>query len=223
MKIHLHKELDRLKRHLFHLSAMVEENFNLSISAVLEGNPDVGKGVAARDVEIDQLEVEVEEECLKILALYQPVAIDLRFIIAALKMTNDLERIGDLALNIASGSACQSGEAIPADLGSSLQKLSERACVMLRQSLEALMEMSADKARGVLAADDEVDAMYLELANTIKARLNADPENNNSMISWLMAAKSIERVADHATNIAEDTIYSVEGEIVRHGGIQTPS
>jgi len=217
LKIHLHKELDRLKRHLFHLSAMVEENFNLSIAAVLEGNPDSGQIVTDRDVEIDQLEVEVEEECLKILALYQPVAVDLRFIIAALKMTNDLERIGDLALNIASGSACRAGEAIPSDLGAGLQHLAAKACIMLRQSLEALMDMNTTTARDVLAADDEVDAMYLEFATTVKGRLTADPAKNNSLISWLMAAKSIERVADHATNIAEDTIYSLEGEIVRHG------
>lgn len=217
MKIHLQKELDRLKRNLFHLSSLVEENFKLSIKAVYAGDPELAKRVRDSDTEIDELEVEVEEECLKILALHQPVAIDLRFLVAALKMNNDLERIGDLAVNIASGRACRNGEAMPTALGRELQELGERARAMLRQALEALMEMDAESARAVLAADDEVDVMYYEYAKAVKIRCVQETDRHSALISWLMAGKSIERVADHATNIAEDTIYSVEGEIVRHG------
>ncbi len=217
MKIHLQKELDKLKRQLFHLSAVVEESFHLSIKAVFEGDADLGRKVRERDAEIDQLEVEVEEECLKVLALHQPVAIDLRFLIVALKMNNDLERIGDLAVNIASGKACSAGEEMTPDLGARLKEMGEMASVMLRQSLEALMVMDPDAARKVLAADDEVDTKYFEFASRIKSLITEDPARANAYISWLMAAKSIERVADHATNIAEDTIYSAEGEIVRHG------
>ncbi|MDX2473939.1 MAG: phosphate signaling complex protein PhoU [Candidatus Krumholzibacteria bacterium] len=217
MKIHLQKELDKLKRQLFHLSAVVEENFQLSIKAVFEGDVELGKKVRERDDEIDQLEVEVEEECLKILALHQPVAIDLRFLIVALKMNNDLERIGDLAVNIASGKACAAGEAMTPDLGARLQEMGEMASIMLRQSLEGLMAMDPVAARVVLAADDDVDDKYYEFAGLIKGLITSEPDRAKAYISWLMAAKSIERVADHATNIAEDTIYSVEGEIVRHG------
>jgi phosphate transport system protein len=217
VKIHLQKEIDKLKRNLFHVSTLVEENFKLSIKAVYEGDPELAKRVRDRDTKIDALEVELEEECLKILALHQPVAIDLRFLVAALKMNNDLERIGDLAVNIAGGRACRDGEAMPAELGHQLQELGERARAMLRQALEALMEMNAGAARAVLAADDEVDIMYYEYAKAVKIRFVQDTEHHNALISWLMAGKSIERVADHATNIAEDTIYSVEGAIVRHG------
>lgn len=217
MKIHLQTELDRLKQQLFHLSSLVEENFLLSVRTVLEGDATAGETAKRHDVEIDRLEVDVEEECLKILALHQPVAIDLRFLITALKMNNDLERIGDLAVNIANGNACRRGDAMPADLAAGLRDLAEKARLMLRRSLEALMAMDTAEARAVLAADDEVDAMYHEFSVTIKKQLAENPARQGNLISWLMAAKSIERVADHATNIAEDTIYSVDGEIVRHG------
>ena len=217
MKIHLHKELDRLKKQLFHLSTVVEENFTLSIQAVLAGDSQQGAAVRERDLEIDQLEVEVEEECLKILALHQPVATDLRFIVAALKMNNDFERIGDLAVNIASGNACSNGEAMPTELGMSLQVMAGKARLMLHQSLEALMAMDVAGAKAVLAADDEVDRLYHEFSATVQQELKKSPSQQGALISWLMAAKSIERVADHATNIAEDTIYSAEGEIIRHG------
>ena len=216
MKIHLQKELDRLKRQLFHLSALVEESFTLSIAAVLTGDEQAAAVLQKRDTEVDQLEVEVEEECLKILALHQPVATDLRFLVAALKMNNDLERIGDLAVNIANCNACRRGEAMPPELGGRLQDLGDKARVMLRQALETLMVINPTGAREVLAADDRVDAMYHEFSETIKSLMVKTPDRHGSLVSWLMAAKSIERVADHATNIAEDTIYSVEGEIVRH-------
>ncbi len=217
MTIHLQTELDKLRRQLFHLSSLVEENFTLAVRTVLHGDATAGDAVRRHDLQIDRLEVEVEEECLKILALHQPVAVDLRFLVAALKMTNDLERIGDLAVNIANGHASRAGQAMPAGLGARLQEIADRARTMLRQSLEALMAMNTVSARSVLAADDEVDAMYHRFAATIVERLAGEPANRAHLVSWLMAAKSIERVADHATNIAEDTIYSVDGEIVRHG------
>jgi phosphate transport system protein len=219
MKIHLQKEIDRLKAQVFHLSALVEESFVLSVQAVLTGDAKQGEEVANLDLEIDRFEVEVEEECLKILALHQPVAVDLRFLVAVLKMNNDLERIGDLAVNIASGRACRGGLPMPPELGPRLEELAAKARHMLRQSLAALMEMNVQAARAVLAADDEVDDMYLGFSTEVKQRMANAPEDHGALISWLMAAKSIERIADHATNIAEDMIYSAEGNIVRHGRI----
>ena len=216
MKIHLQNELDRLKQRLFHLSAMVEENLTMGVEAVLAGDAAAGERVRQRDADIDRLEVEVEEECLKILALHQPVAIDLRLLIAILKMNNDLERISDLAVSIASGSACRAGEAMPEELGARMQELANKGRAMLRKTLESLMAMDVRVAREVLAADDEVDALYFKFSGVIKTMLATNPEDKGWLISWLMAAKCLERVGDHATNIAEDTIYSVEGEIVRH-------
>jgi phosphate transport system protein len=218
MKIHLQKEIDGLKKHLFHLSALVEENLKLAIRAVYEDDSELARTVKAKDKEIDKIEVEVEEDCLKILALHQPVAVDLRFLIAALKMNNDLERIGDLAVNIAGIQPRLKSDASPAIFGEKLNSLGEKARAMLRKSLEALMEMDPAGARVVLHSDDEVDGDYRKFIGIVRNELAGNPEGADLMVAWILAAKAIERVADLATNIAEDTIYTVEGEIVRHGG-----
>lgn len=217
MKIHLQIELDRLKKQLFHLSSLVEESLKMAIRAVKEDDSKLARSVRKRDDHIDALEIEVEEECLKILALHQPVAIDLRFLIAALKMNNDLERIGDLAVNIAGIQPRLKGDHGPPIFGDRLQALGEKAQSMLRKSLESLMNMDTDGARDVLVADDEVDRDYKSFIGILQDELSTDPSRSEAVFAFLMAAKSIERVADLATNIAEDTIYTVEGEIVRHG------
>lgn len=217
MKIHLQKEIDQLKKRLFHLSALVEENLEKAIRAVTTSDRELAREVRAADQEIDLLEVEVEEECLKILALHQPVAVDLRYLIAALKMNNDLERIGDLAVNIARGKGCRRGKPLPPELAASFLELGLKSRTMLRDSLDALMNLDAPKAYQILKDDDEVDALYHELSRNLATRMTDDPQQSENTVCWLLAAKSIERVADLATNIAEDTIYTVEGKIVRHG------
>lgn len=216
MKIHLQRELDQVKQRLFHLSSLVEENFKLAMQAVVEGDVELAARVRELDHEIDRLEVGLEEECLKILALYQPVATDLRLLVAALKINNDLERIGDLAVYIARGKGCLSGVSLPAELAGRFNSIGESARRMLRKSLEAQMNMDAARAREVLAADDAVDAEYHELSELLAKEIAAHPQRNESLVCWLLTAKSIERMADHATNIAEDTIYAAEGVIVRH-------
>ncbi len=217
MKIHLQKELDRLKKRLFHLSSLVEEILEESIRAVHEGNVELAASVRGKDQEIDRLEVEVEEECLKVLALHQPVATDLRFLIAVLKMNNDLERIGDLAVNIAAGKSCLAGDSRYPVYGEKLADLGQKARAMLRKALESLMYVDAEGARGVLSSDDEVDDLYHEFVQRVKADLSVDGAGVDELLCWMMVAKHVERVADLATNIAEDTIYTVEGEIIRHG------
>ncbi|NCQ34932.1 phosphate signaling complex protein PhoU [bacterium] len=216
MKIHLQKEIDQLKKRLFHLSSLVEENLEQAIRAVVQGDRDLARTVRKGDHEIDLLEVAVEEDCLKILALHQPVAVDLRFLIAVLKMNNDLERIGDLAVNIARGKGCHRGRPLPPALGEAFRELGLLARTMLRDSLDALMNLDAAKAHSILVADDEVDAKYHELSHKLSGSIADDPEEAETMVCWLLAAKSVERVADLATNIAEDTIYTIEGKIIRH-------
>lgn len=219
MKIHLQTELDRLRKQLFHLSSVVEENLKLAMRAVRDGDSGLAEIVRKNDAEVDALEVEVEEECLKILALHQPVAVDLRFLVAALKMNNDLERIGDLAVNIAGIQPRLKSDKCPPLFGERLQSLGEKAQRMLRGSLESLMNMDTAGARKVLAADDEVDLDYKNFIGILKDELAGEPAHVETVISWLLAAKSIERIADLATNIAEDTIYTVEGQIIRHSRI----
>ncbi len=220
MKIHLQKEIDQLKKRLFHLSSLVEENLEKAIRAVTRGDRELAREVRAKDAEIDLLEVEVEEECLKILALHQPVAVDLRLLVAVLKMNNDLERIGDLAVNIAGGRGCRRGKPLPAELAAAFGELGLKSRVMLRDSLDALVNLDVEGAHAVLKADDEVDAHYHDLSRKLTASLADDPGQAESIICWLLAAKSIERVADLATNIAEDTIYTSEGTIIRHRGVE---
>ncbi len=217
MKIHLQRELDTLKKNLFHLSSLVEEILEDSIQVICGDEETRVADIKAKDLEIDRLEVEVEEECLKILALHQPVAVDLRFLIAALKMNNDLERIGDLAVNIARAQRflahCENRHLF----SEHILQMSDMARLMLRKSLEALMNRNAEKAFQLMKDDDEVDAYYYKVIDLVKTEMSKGPEKSEELIGWIMVAKHIERVADLATNIAEDTIYMVKGEIVRHG------
>jgi phosphate transport system protein len=218
MKIHLQRELEELKKSLFHLSSVVEENLKSAIRAVDTSDSALTAQVIATDDKIDRLEVEVEEECLKILALHQPVATDLRFLIAVLKMNNDLERIGDMAVNIANGGSCMGGESLPAPFKQKIHEMGEMARTMFRGAMEALMEMDAARSREILKADDEVDRRYYELMGLLRDEMATRPSEAEKFICWMLVAKNIERVADLATNIAEDTIYTVTGAIVRHRG-----
>ncbi len=217
MKIHLQRELDSLKKHLFHLSSLVEEILEESIHIITHNDSQGLAAIKEKDQEIDRLEVEVEEECLKILALHQPVAVDLRFIIASLKMNNDLERIGDLAVNIARAQRflahCENRHIF----SDHILKMSDMARLMLRKSLEALMNRDDVKASQVIEEDDEVDNYYYKVIEMVKSEMGNGPNLPEELIGWIMVAKHIERIADLATNIAEDTIYMVKGEIVRHG------
>ena len=217
MKIHLQRELEALRKRVFHLCSLVEDNLTLAIQSVQRPGDELTETIRRRDREIDELEVQVEEECLKILALYHPVAADLRYLVSVLKLNADIERIGDLAVNIAGATRRQGDAEMPVAVGDKLNVLAAKSRAMLRLSLESLMDLDTVRARQVLAADDEVDGLYHELAAMLQAQLVKAPREANAVFCWLLAAKSMERVGDHATNIAEDTIYTVEGEIVRHG------
>jgi phosphate transport system protein len=216
MHPHLAPAFRRLKKALFTLSAAVEENLHLAVKAVCEGDASLVDQVRARDLEIDLMEVDLEEECLKIMALYQPVAIDLRFVASVLKINNDLERIGDLAENIVKHAASVSAKD-HVDSASRLPRIAGMAQGMLRKSLDAVVGMDTKLAREVLAADDDVDALYHELIGLLRQRVREDGTKLDEMLPLMLVSKHIERIADLATNIAEDAIYMVDGEIVRHG------
>ncbi len=215
MPKHLHKELDKLKQRILALGAVVEDSMRKAVQSLEDRNAGPAEEVIDTDFEVDRAEVQTEEECLKILALHQPVAIDLRFIVAVLKINNDLERIGDLAVNIAERAlylAENDGTVIPFDF----EGMARKAQQMLKDSLDALVNMDADLARRVGAADDEVDALNREMYIQVRRSIRESPEHLESLIHLLSASRHVERIADHATNIAEDVIYMVEGDIVRH-------
>ena len=216
MSVHLQREIDRIKRSLLSLCAMVEDQVQLAVSAFLERDEDLAKTVERRDAQIDEREVEVEEECLKTLALHQPVAIDLRFVVAALKIDNDLERIGDLAVNIARKAAAFANEA-PLDVPFDIASMSEKTQAMLRDALDALVNLDEGLARNVCARDDEIDLIKHDFRVRIEEMIRRDPAKTASLLRLLAVTRNLERIADCATNIAEDVIYMIEGKIIRHG------
>jgi phosphate transport system protein len=215
MSVHLQREIDDLKKHLLSICALAEEQVQLAVRAFIDRNAELARQVEEGDEEIDLREVEVEEDCLKVLALYQPVAIDLRLIVSALKINNDLERIGDLAVNIA-----RKGSAIaalpPMEIPFDLQAMSEKTQAMLRGSLDALVNMDAEGANAVCARDDEIDCMKHDLRLKAQELIRTNPSNVEFFLNLLAVSRNLERIADLATNIAEDVIYMAEGRIVRH-------
>ena len=216
MAKHFDRELEKLKKRILSLGALVEERVYLAIKAIESRDSDLAARIIRSDYEIDETEVEVEEECLKILALYQPVAIDLRFIVAVIKINNDLERIGDEAVNIAEriqSIAKRSTFSFHFDY----TEMAEIAAAMLKQSLDALVNMDIDTAFRVITMDDEVDDIQSKAYSQIKQAMRERPEEMTYLINLYLISRHLERIADHATNIAEEVVYLIEGEIVRHG------
>lgn len=215
MTAHLIHELEQLKRKMFSLVALVEDNLSRAVRAVEERDEALALQAVESDVEIDKEEVAVEEECLKLLALHQPVAIDLRFIVAVLKLNSDLERIGDLSVNIAERAIFLS-RIDPVPVPFEFDAMAAKAIAMLKKSLDALVNNDPDLAGEVCAADDEVDEINRGMYERVKGAIRKHPEHLDALIHLLSVSRHLERIADHATNIAEDVIYLVKGRIVRH-------
>jgi len=216
MSVHLQREIERVKNSILALSAIVEDQVQLGVRAFLERDADLAQSVEARDDEIDHRELEIEEECLKILALHQPVAIDLRFIVAAMKINNDLERIGDLAVNIARKAESLANEPempMPFDIAGMWDKTQ----AMLRDSINALVNMDAAKAAAVCRRDDEVDQIKRDIRLGVEEHIRREPQHVRPLLRLVAVSRNLERIADCATNIAEDVIYMSEGRIIRHG------
>ena len=212
---HFFRELEKIKKRVLSLGAMVEERVRMVIKALETRDGDAAKKIMLSDHEIDEMEVEIEEECLKILALYQPVAIDLRFITAVIKINNDLERIADEAVNIARRvSVITKREKV--DISFDYSLMAGKAEYMLKKSLDALVNLDIDLAFKVCILDNEVDEMLIEAYDRIKQAIGEHPDRVGYLINLLLISRHLERIADHGTNIAEEVIYLIEGEIVRH-------
>ena len=212
---HFSRELGKIKKQILSLGAMVEERVRMALNAVEANDAELADRIIKTDYEIDEMEVEIEEECLKVLALHQPVAVDLRFLIAVIKINNDLERIGDQTVNIAE----RVGVIAKRDLSDfffDYSAMGEKAQNMLKMSLDGLVNMDYDLAFNVLLMDDEVDKIQREAYDRIKQAMSEHPDKIGYLINLLLISRHIERLADHATNIAEEVIYLIEGEIVRH-------
>lgn len=216
MTVHVERASHRLKQELMLLGSLVEESVFRAVKAVQLRDQKLAEEIFDADDEIDRREVDIEEECLKILALHQPTGTDLRLIMGAIKMTNELERIGDLAVKI--GYCAHSLSLVrPIEVLPNFDLMARCAKRMLRCCLEAVVDLNVQQAWEVLTSDDEIDVMNRENFNLVQTRLEAEPTNSEALLYLLTVSQSLERIADHATNIAEDVIYMVQGEIVRHG------
>jgi phosphate transport system protein len=212
---HFSRELEKIKKQILTLGAKVEEQVRMATLAIDAHDAELAKKIIQSDYAIDELEVEIEEDCLKILALHQPVAVDLRFLIAVIKINNELERIGDQAVNIAERVDAISRD-VQLDLFFDYSSMGEKAREMLKMSLDALVNMDYDLAFSVVMKDDEVDKIKEDAYDRIKLAMSNHPDKLGELINLLLISRHLERLADHATNISEEVIYLIEGEIVRH-------
>ena len=215
MSVHLMREIAGLKKQIYGLSAVVEEHVRMAVRAVMRRDAVLAQSVINADDIVDQHEVTIEEECLKLLALHQPVANDLRFLVSVLKLNRDLERIGDLAVNIAKRAKFIAGQP-PIELPFDVTVIAEKSQAMLHKSLDALINMDLNAARQLDTDDDEVDALNQEAFELVKDQIRLHPENLDLYLAMLNVSRHLERIADHAANLAEDVVYLIEGKIIRH-------
>ena len=215
MPKHLQREIENLKKKLLALGAKVETSVREATLSIEKLDADLAQKIIDNDINIDNTEVEIEEDCLKILALHQPVAVDLRFIVAVLKINNDLERIGDLAVNIAERAVFLAGQS-KVNISIDLVDMAHNAQSMLKKSIDALINHDAQLAHKVCVSDDIVDQMNRQMYLKVQEAILKNPEQITPLIHLLSASRHLERIADHTTNIAEDVIYMIEGQIVRH-------
>ena len=212
---HFEDDLQALKNRLLTMGALVEDRVRRAVVALIERRTELAQEVIAGDQEVNDLQIEIDDRCLKLLALQQPIASDLRLITAAMKINADLERIGDQAVNIAQNASRILGQA-PLRPLLDIPRMADLAETMTRDSLDAFVRKDAPLARTVLARDDEVDGLKDQVFRVLLTYMMADPGTIERALGLILVSRNLERIADHATNIAEDVIFLVEAKDVRH-------
>jgi phosphate transport system protein len=215
MSIHLIRDLDNLHRMILTMCAKVEEMIHSAVEALHQPNYDRAKQIMSADDDVDRMDVEVEEECLKLLALHQPVAIDLRRITTVLKIGGELERVADLGVSIAER-ACGIASCGEIAVPDNLKDMSRQSLDMLHRSIDAYVHLDVRTAREVCAQDESIDELNRKIIDELTKMMQANPNQVEAALHLFSASRQIERIADHATNIAEDVVYLVQGEIIRH-------
>ena len=213
---HFLRDMEGLWEQILKLAAVVETTLNSSVRALCDGRADLAAGVKFEELSIDRWEVQIERDCLKILALHQPVASDLRRVAAILRINSDLERMADLARHIAKRARKLAKEPINCPLPDGLEAMAVDALEQVREGLDALGRGDVDLARAVIAGDRKVDRQRRLVISQLKQMIRADPDRLDSWLRLINVARNLERVADHATNIAEAVIYLQNGDIIRH-------
>ncbi len=212
---HFQEELEQLKARLLEMGGLAEDRLRLAVSGLVDRDTVVVERVLGNDAAINQLHIEVDDRCFKLLALYQPMAVDLRGIVAAVKINTDLERVGDLAVNIA--------EAVrrylqhpPVKELIDIPRMATIAQDMLRDSLDAYVRRDIALARNVLDRDDELDALKTMVFRELLTHMLRDPGTIEPSLDLILISRHLERIGDHATNVAEDVIFMVSAKDVRH-------
>ena len=217
MSVHLERQIDKIKGMITAEFEDVAQAVQRAIEAAEQRDAELAKQVIQHDASINQAEIDIEEECLHTLACYQPVAFDLRYLVAVLKMNNDLERIADLAVNIAEQARFLANEP-PMEFMSYINGMSGEVNQMIEQALNAMLEADAEKADAVRSADDRVDVLHRRMYEQVERAMPDYPQHARQLIHVMNISKQLERIADLACNIAEDVIYVVRGHILRHRG-----
>ncbi len=212
---HFHEELSNVKVRLLTMSGEAEAALGLAVEALLERSVEKAHQVIANDHAVDAMEVEIEEQCISLLALQQPMARDLRMLTSALKIANDLERVGDHAVNIAQ-SAERLAESRPITPEPEIVEMARLTRAMLSDALEAFIRGDADAGREICRRDDKVDALHRSTFRILLTHMMEDPHNIGSGMELFLVSRNLERVADLATNIAEDVVFLVEGKSIKH-------
>lgn len=212
---HFEGDLDALKHRLLHMGSLVEDLSNKALVALMERRVELARTVIEGDAAVNALQIEIDDRCLKMLALQQPMATDLRLITSAMKMGADLERIGDQAVNIAE-TALRLLETPPLKPVIDIAEMADIAQKMTRDALDSFVRRDSLLAREVLERDDRVDHLKDRVFRVLLTHMMADPGTIERALGLILISRNIERIADHATNIAEDVIFVVQGRIVRH-------
>lgn len=215
MSIHMQADLAALHKDLLAMCSQVEDMIHRAVDQLSKPDFEASRKLSQDDAIIDRKDVQIEDACLKILALHQPVAIDLRRITSVMKISAELERVADLAVNI-SERACGLLNSPPTHVPEELKTMAQRAVDMLHRSIDAYVDLDSMAARHVCLEDDDVDSLNRRLIKQLIALMHEAPENLDALLHLFSAVRQVERVADHATNIAEDVVYLVEGRIIRH-------
>ncbi len=212
---HFEEELQALKNRLLTMGALVEERVHQAVRSLIDRRLDEAEAVIAADKEVNDLQIDIDDRCLKLLATQSPLAIDLRLITAAMKINADLERIGDQAVNVAEN-VIKLLPQPPLKPLIDIPRMAELAQQMTRDALDAFVKKDPALARDVLRRDDEVDSLKDQVFRELLTYMMADPGTIQRALSLILISRNIERIADHATNIAEDVIFLVEAKDVRH-------
>lgn len=215
MERHFDEELKTLKERILYMGSLIESMIHYAIKSLVERNNDLLKEVFKHEDEVNKLHIEIDDICLKLLALRQPIAVDLRFITAAMKINSDLERMGDQAINISQNTEDLLKQPQLKPL-IDLPRMADIVKKMVKDSLDAFVKKEPELAKSVLTRDDEVDNLKDQIFRELLTYMMADPNNIERSLDLILISRNLERTADHATNIAEDVIFMVIGKDIRH-------